>query len=57
MVNYRVADMDALLISLQEEGVEILGREDYEYGRFAWIMDPGGNRVELWEPPRPVPRP
>ncbi len=40
MVNYRVADMDALLSSLREEGVEILGGEDYEFGRFAWIMDP-----------------
>jgi predicted enzyme related to lactoylglutathione lyase len=52
MVNYRVRDLDALLEALREEGVEIdPKREDYDYGRFAWIMDPDGNRIELWEPP------
>jgi predicted enzyme related to lactoylglutathione lyase len=52
MMNFRVADLDALLQALQEEGVEIYPhREDYEYGCFAWIMDPEGNRIELWEPP------
>jgi predicted enzyme related to lactoylglutathione lyase len=52
MMNFRVADLDALLQALREEGVEIdPHREDYEYGRFAWIMDPEGNRIELWEPP------
>ncbi len=50
MLNYRVNDLDALVTALREEGVEILGREDYDYGRFAWIMDPEGNRIELWEP-------
>jgi predicted enzyme related to lactoylglutathione lyase len=51
MMNFRVADLDGLLKVLKEEGVEIdPRREDYEYGRFAWIMDPEGNRVELWEP-------
>ncbi len=50
MLNYRVDDLDALVAALRAEGVEILGREDYDYGRFAWIMDPEGNRVELWEP-------
>jgi predicted enzyme related to lactoylglutathione lyase len=51
MMNFRVADLDGLLKVLKEEGVEIdPHREDYEYGRFAWIMDPEGNRVELWEP-------
>ncbi len=51
MINYRVDDLDALLKILQEEGVEIdPHREDYEYGRFAWITDPAGNRIELWEP-------
>ena len=52
MINYRVDDLDALLKVLKEEGVEIDShREDYDYGRFAWIMDPEGNRIELWEPP------
>ncbi len=55
MVNYRVDDLDALLAVLREEGVEIdEKREDSEYGRFAWIMDPEGNRIELWEPPKEV---
>ena len=52
MINYRVADIDALLEVLRQEGVEIdPHREDFDYGRFAWIMDPDGNRLELWEPP------
>jgi len=51
MINYRVDDMDALLERLRAEGVEIdPKREDHDYGRFAWIVDPEGNRVELWEP-------
>lgn len=53
MVNYRVDDLDALLEGLQHAGVEIVPhREEYVYGKFAWIVDPDGNRVELWEPPR-----
>ena len=52
MINYRVADMDAVVSALQAEGIEILGREDHEYGRFAWIMDPEGNKIELWQPPK-----
>jgi len=53
MLNYRVEDLDGLLAALKEEGVEIdPKREDYQYGRFAWIMDPDGNRIELWEPPK-----
>lgn len=53
MVNYRVENLDELLKALREEGVEIdLKREDTEYGRFAWITDPEGNRIELWEPPK-----
>jgi predicted enzyme related to lactoylglutathione lyase len=56
MINYRVDDLDALLAALKQEGVEIdPHREDYDYGRFAWIMDPEGNRIELWEPPRKAP--
>jgi predicted enzyme related to lactoylglutathione lyase len=53
MVNYRVDDLDALLRELKREGVEVdPHREDYDYGRFAWITDPDGNRIELWEPPK-----
>jgi predicted enzyme related to lactoylglutathione lyase len=53
MINYRVDDMDALLKALEAEGVEIdPHREDHEYGRFAWITDPDGTRIELWEPPK-----
>ena len=50
MINYRVADMDAVIAALQSEGIEILGRQDADYGRFAWIMDPEGNRVERDQP-------
>jgi predicted enzyme related to lactoylglutathione lyase len=54
MVNYRVDDLDALLEQLRAAGVEIdPKREDCEYGRFAWIVDPEGNRIELWQPLAP----
>lgn len=52
MLNYRVADLDAVLEQLRAEGVWIDDkREDSEYGRFAWILDGEGNRIELWQPP------
>ena len=55
MINYRVADLDALLAKLRAEGVDVEDRvEEYEYGRFGWVMDPEGNRIELWEPPASV---
>ena len=51
MINYRVHDLEALLPVLHEEGVEQVGEMmDYEYGKFAWILDPEGNKIELWEP-------
>jgi predicted enzyme related to lactoylglutathione lyase len=51
MVNYRVDDLDALLAQLRAGGVEIVGGpESHENGKFAWIMDPDRNKVELWEP-------
>jgi predicted enzyme related to lactoylglutathione lyase len=51
MINYRVDDLDALLIQLAAADVWIdPHREDYGYGRFAWIRDCDGNRVELWQP-------
>ncbi|HLG97781.1 MAG TPA: VOC family protein [Bryobacteraceae bacterium] len=53
MINYRVDNLDRLLENLRAEGVQIdPKREDSEYGRFAWITDPEGNRIELWEPPK-----
>lgn len=53
MVNYRVEDLDALMIALEKEGVNIDSkRDDSEYGKFAWVYDPDGNKVELWEPPK-----
>jgi predicted enzyme related to lactoylglutathione lyase len=53
MINYQVEDLDAVLEALRSEGVTVdPKREDHEYGRFAWIMDPEGNRIELWEPPK-----
>jgi predicted enzyme related to lactoylglutathione lyase len=51
MINYRVDNLDEMLAQLREGGVEIIqGPESAENGKFAWIMDPDGNKVELWEP-------
>lgn len=51
MLNFRVDDLDTLLAQLAAKGVWIdAKRQDEEYGRFAWIKDGEGNRVELWEP-------
>ena len=51
MINYRVDDLGGLLAQLSADNVEIVGGpESHENGRFAWIMDPDGNKVELWEP-------
>jgi predicted enzyme related to lactoylglutathione lyase len=52
MVNYRVADLSGLLQALREEGCQVLDQfEEGEYGKFGWVIDPEGNKVELWEPP------
>jgi predicted enzyme related to lactoylglutathione lyase len=52
MVNYRVADLAGLLEALRQEGCEVLEKtDDSEYGKFGWVMDPEGNKVELWQPP------
>jgi predicted enzyme related to lactoylglutathione lyase len=52
MINYRVGDLDAVLASLRREGVTVDERvEETPEGRFGWITDPEGNRIELWEPP------
>lgn len=51
MVNYIVDDLDAFLDRVAADGVRVdPKREDYDYGRFAWIYDPEGNKIELWEP-------
>ena len=53
MCNFRVENLDAVLEALAAEGVKIdPTREDSEFGRFAWIYDPDGNKIELWEPPK-----
>ena len=52
MINYRVDNLDALLEALKAEGVRVdEAREESEYGKFGWVTDPEGNRIELWEPP------
>jgi predicted enzyme related to lactoylglutathione lyase len=51
MINYRVDNLDELIAQLRADGIEIIqGPESHENGKFAWIMDPDGNKVELWEP-------
>ena len=52
MVNYRVADLAGLLAALRAEGCTVLDKTDEsEYGKFGWVIDPEGHKVELWEPP------
>ena len=52
MINYRVAELDAVLAGLRAEGVSVDDRvEETAEGRFGWITDPEGNRIELWQPP------
>lgn len=51
MLNLRVQDLDGLLKKLEASGVRIdPKRQDEDYGRFAWVYDPEGNKIELWEP-------
>ena len=52
MVNYRVEDLAALLQALRDEGCQVLEETDEsEFGKFGWVMDPEGNKIELWQPP------
>lgn len=52
MINYRVDDLVALVEALHAEGCNVVGNtDDTEYGKFAWVIDPEGNKVELWQPP------
>lgn len=56
MIDYTVDDMDAIITRLKAKDVEILKRvDDDANGRFAWILDPEGNKIELWEPKRTAP--
>ena len=55
MVNLRVDDLDGMVSELVGKGIEILGRQDEDYGRFAWIMDPDGVKIELWQQLGPAP--
>jgi predicted enzyme related to lactoylglutathione lyase len=51
MINYTVADLEALVATLKTEGVTIVDNiESYDYGKFVHILDPEGNKIELWEP-------
>ena len=50
MINYRVANLERMLAQLRRAGVGVEKVVDYDYGRFGWITDPEGNRIELWEP-------
>lgn len=52
MINYRVEDLHALLAVLRSEGCQVDDKvEESEYGKFGWVMDPEGNKIELWQPP------
>jgi predicted enzyme related to lactoylglutathione lyase len=53
MINFIVKDLFELISILREEGVQIAGEPiDEEFGKFGWILDPEGNKIELWEPPK-----
>lgn len=52
MINYRVEDLHALLAALRAEGCQVEDKVDEsEFGKFGWVIDPEGNKVELWQPP------
>jgi len=56
MINFRVLDLDALLAQLRAAGVAVEDKvEESDFGRFGWLTDPEGNRVELWQVPEPRP--
>ena len=55
MINYRVADVHALVAALRAEGCDVDDKvEDTEFGKFGWVTDPEGNKIELWEPPKAI---
>jgi catechol 2,3-dioxygenase-like lactoylglutathione lyase family enzyme len=51
MINYRVSNLPRMLDQLRRQGVTVEKVENHDYGSFAWVMDPEGNRIELWQPP------
>ncbi|MCY7338380.1 MAG: hypothetical protein LH465_00235 [Sphingomonas bacterium] len=55
MINLRVDDLDGMIADLATKGIAVLGRQDEDYGRFAWILDPDGIKVELWQQLGPAP--
>ena len=51
MMNFRVENLKELLATLKKEGVTVIDKiEEFDYGKFGWILDPEGNKIELWEP-------
>ncbi len=51
MINFRVDDVSLMVEKLKKAGLQVVGEiEEYEYGKFAWVMDPEGHKIELWEP-------
>ncbi len=53
MVNFRVKDLDAMLAQLRAAGAQVDDKiEDSDFGRFGWVVDPEGNKIELWQPPQ-----
>jgi predicted enzyme related to lactoylglutathione lyase len=52
MVNYRVESLLPLIAELRNEGCQVIGEvQESEFGKFGWVLDPDGNKIELWEPP------
>lgn len=57
MINLVVDDLDMALANVKASGAEVVPeKEEQDYGRFGWVIDPDGNRVELWEPPAKMPQ-
>ena len=53
MINFAVDDLDGMIAALKDKGVNILSRDDSDpNGKFAWLLDPAGTKIELWEPKR-----
>ena len=51
MINFRVNDVKAIIEDFKRKGLQVAGEiEEYEYGKFGWVIDPEGNKIELWEP-------
>ena len=55
MINLRIDDLDAFTAELENKGIEILGRQEEDYGKFAWILDCDGIKIELWQQIGPAP--